>query len=220
MPDFFEVARSQRGTAYYKPDPISDDVLHQILEAATRAPSGSNRQPWRFIVMRDREVKRQMGEWYREAQRRMTGAAPTREGDGPVHFSIGMEDIPVLVMVCVEMWQLRGSETYRGASVYPAAQNLMLAAAAFGLGTRLTTIWQHCYEDVAVVAGRTGGLGDDGDDPDRLPATAGPPGRQPPQTGVRGHVLRSLGERRGVRTGAEATPPSRRQRSRPLRGAR
>ena len=58
MPDFFEVARSQRGTAYYKPDPVSDDVLHQILEAATRAPSGSNRQPWRFIVMRDREVKR------------------------------------------------------------------------------------------------------------------------------------------------------------------
>ncbi len=154
MPDFFEVVRSQRGTAYYKPDPIPDDVLNHILEAATRAPSGSNRQPWRFIVMRDREVKRRMGELYREAQRRMTGSAPTREaGDGPVHFSVGMEDVPVLVMICVELWQVRGSESYRGASIYPAGQNLMLAAAAHGIGTRLTTIWQHCYEDVASLLG-------------------------------------------------------------------
>lgn len=154
MPDFFEVVRSQRGTAYYKPDAIPDDVLDQIIEAATRAPSGSNRQPWRFIVVRDREVKRQLGELYREGQRRASGSAPTREQeDGPVHFSVAMEDVPVLVMVCVELWQIRGSESYRGASIYPAAQNLMLAAAAFGVGTRLTTIWQHCYEDVASLLG-------------------------------------------------------------------
>ena len=154
MPDFFDVVRSQRGTAYFKPDPLPDDVLQQVLEAATRAPSGSNRQPWRFIVVRDREVKRQLGEWYREGQRRVSGSAPTREArDGPVHFSVGMEDVPVLVMVCVEQWQIRGSEAYRGASIYPATQNLMLAAAAFGIGTRLTTIWQHCYEDVAALLG-------------------------------------------------------------------
>ena len=154
MPDFFDVVRSQRGTAYYKPDPIPDDVLDRILEAATRAPSGSNRQPWRFIVVRDREVKRRLGELYREGQRRASGSPSTREaGEEPVHFSIGMEDVPVLVMVCVELWPMRTTETYRGASIYPAAQNLMLAAAAHGIGTRLTTIWQHCYADVASLLG-------------------------------------------------------------------
>lgn len=70
-------------------------------------------------------------------------------GEQPAHFSGAMEDVPALVMFCVERWKMRGSESYRGASIYPAAQNLMLAAAAFGLGTRLTTVWQHCYEDVA-----------------------------------------------------------------------
>ena len=126
MPDFFDVVRSQRGTAYYKPDPIPDDVLDRMLEAATRAPSGSNRQPWRFIVVRDREMKRQLGELYREGQHRASGSPPTRDaGEVPVHFSVGMEDVPVLVMVCVERWEIRGSETYRGASIYPAAQNLM-----------------------------------------------------------------------------------------------
>ncbi|MDE2838410.1 MAG: nitroreductase family protein [Chloroflexota bacterium] len=154
MPDFFDVVRSQRGTAYYKPDPVPDGVLHQILQAATRAPSGSNRQPWRFIVVRDREVKRRLGELYREGQHRASGGAPGRDaGEVPVHFSVGMEDVPVLVMVCVELWEMRGAEWYRGASIYPAVQNLMLAAAAHGIGTRLTTIWQHCYEDVAELLG-------------------------------------------------------------------
>ncbi len=154
MPDFFEVVRSQRGTAYYKPDPIPDDVVDQILEAATRAPSGSNRQPWRFIVVHDREVKRQLGELYREGQHRASGSPSTRKAEEePVHFSVGMEDVPVLVMVCVERWDMRGFEVYRGASIYPAVQNLMLAAAAHGIGTRLTTIWQHCYEDVAALLG-------------------------------------------------------------------
>ena len=154
MPEFFDVVRSQRGTAYYRPDPVPDDVLQQILEAATRAPSGSNRQPWRFIVLRDREVKRRMGELYLEAQGRMTGGtSASAPGETPAHFSGAMEDVPVLVMCCVERWKMRGSESYRGASIYPAAQNLMLAAAAFGLGTRLTTVWQHCYEDVAALLG-------------------------------------------------------------------
>ena len=123
MPEFLDVVRSQRGTVYYKPDPIPDEVLDQVLEAATRAPSGSNRQPWRFIVLRDREVKRRMGELYLEAQRRMTGSErrPAKPGEtGPPTSACAMEDVPALVMFCVERWKMRGSESYRGASIYPS----------------------------------------------------------------------------------------------------
>ncbi len=55
--DFFDVARTQRAMRRLKPDPISDADLWTILETATMAPSGGNRQPWNFIVVRDPEKK-------------------------------------------------------------------------------------------------------------------------------------------------------------------
>ena len=154
MPDFFDVARSQRGVSHFKSDPIPREALHRILEAATRAPSGSNRQPWRFIVVEDREVKRKLGELYLEGLRRSRGGASAPPPDGePPRFTDAMEDVPVVVLPCVELWRIVGRDVYRGASIYPAVQNLMLAAAALGIGTRLTTIWQHCYDDVAELLG-------------------------------------------------------------------
>ena len=153
MPDFFDVVRSQRGIAHYKPDPLPEGAVERIIEAATRAPSGSNRQPWRFLIVRDRETKRRLGELYVAAQTRSRGEPPSRPADEPPHFSEAMADVPVAVMACVERWPIAGGEAYRGASIYPAVQNLMLAAAALGIGTRLTTIWQHRYDEVAELLG-------------------------------------------------------------------
>ncbi len=154
MPDFFDVARSQRGVSHFKSDPIPREALDRIIEAATRAPSGSNRQPWRFVVVEDREVKRRLGELYLEGLRRSRGGAsgPPPVGEPP-RFTDAMEDVPAVVLPCVELWRIVGRDVYRGASIYPAVQNLMLAAAALGIGTRLTTIWQHCYDDVAELLG-------------------------------------------------------------------
>jgi nitroreductase len=72
--DFFDVVRSQRGIRRYAPDEVPDDVVRQIIEAATWAPSGSNRQPWHFIVIRDDGVKRRLGEIYREGMVATGGA--------------------------------------------------------------------------------------------------------------------------------------------------
>ena len=152
MPDFFDVVRSQRGVSRFKSDPVPAEALRQILEAATRAPSGSNRQPWRFVVVEDRELKARLGELYLEADRRSRGDAPPPP-DGPALFTHGMADVPVVVLPCVEKWRIQGREVYRGASIYPAVQNLMLAAAAHGLGTRITTRWQYCYDEVAELLG-------------------------------------------------------------------
>ena len=60
--DFYEVIRTRRSVRSYKPDPIPKDVLRRVLEAARIAPSGSNRQPWRFIIVEDEDLKRRLAE--------------------------------------------------------------------------------------------------------------------------------------------------------------
>jgi nitroreductase len=61
--EFYEVIRTRRSVRSFKPDPIPEDVLERILDAARIAPSGSNRQPWLFILVRDSEVKRRLAEY-------------------------------------------------------------------------------------------------------------------------------------------------------------
>ena len=55
--DFYEVIRTRRSVRSYKPDPIPQKVLNKVLDAARIAPSGSNRQPWGFIVVKDEDLK-------------------------------------------------------------------------------------------------------------------------------------------------------------------
>ena len=150
---FFEAVRLQRGTRRYAPDPVSDATLDRILEAATWAPSGSNRQPWHFIVVREPATKRRLGELYREGVLAARGGGtppppPTPEPRVPGVFSDDLENVPVVITVCLQTWDTRGRDNLLGSHIYPAVQNLMLAAAALGLGTRLTTIWQHRETEV------------------------------------------------------------------------
>lgn len=154
MPDaeFFEVVRSQRGIRRYAPDPVSEEMLHKIIEAATWAPSGSNRQPWHFIVIRDTSVKQRLGDLYRAAMVATGGTkapqpAVTAPGIPPI-FSDDLSSVPVVIVACLERWETRGRANLLGSHIFPAVQNLMLAAAALGLGTRLTTIWQHKEAEV------------------------------------------------------------------------
>ena len=58
--DFYEVIRTRRSIRSYKPDPVPEDVLNRVLDAARIAPSGSNRQPWKFIIVKDEELKRRL----------------------------------------------------------------------------------------------------------------------------------------------------------------
>ena len=154
---FFDVLRSQRGIRRYAPDPVSDATVRQVIEAATWAPSGSNRQPWHFIVIRDAEIKRRLGQIYREGMIASGGGKapvpPTLQPGVPPLFSDNLATVPVVVMVCLEKWPTRGRDNLLGAHIFPAVQNLMLAAAALGLGTRLTTIWQHKDTDVMDLLG-------------------------------------------------------------------
>ena len=140
----FEAIYSQRAIRDFSDQPVSDEAIETILSAAIRAPSGGNRQPWRFLVIRDADIKRRLGGWYLSAWQAATAemdelAQPYRHG---AELAQQMETVPVLILVCIDHGDsgIGPGPVTRGASIYPAVQNLMLAARALGLGTVLTTL--------------------------------------------------------------------------------
>jgi len=146
----FEAISSQRAIRRFSDQPVSDEAIETMLSAATRAPNGGNRQPWRFIVMRDAEIKRRLGQWYLSAWQDATAemavlTQPYRHG---AELAQQMATVPVLILACIDHGEagIRPGPVTQGASIYPAVQNLMLAARALGLGTVLTTLHRQ-YED-------------------------------------------------------------------------
>ena len=63
----FEAMNTQRAIRRFRPDPVPDELVRKLTEAATKAPSGTNRQPWRFVVIRDAGSRRRIGKYYRRA---------------------------------------------------------------------------------------------------------------------------------------------------------
>jgi nitroreductase len=150
-----EALATTRAIRRYTDDPVSDADLEKILWHAGRAPSGSNRQPFRFLVLRDgrnaRAAKALLGQSFREgwnAKRTGTegerGYRASRFADSMQHFVDHFESVPVVILVCLERYRAPGP--YEGASVYPACQNLLLAARALGYGGALT-MWHLGVED-------------------------------------------------------------------------
>jgi nitroreductase len=166
-----------------RPDPIPEEVLMKLVDAAIRAPSSSNAQNWRFVIVRDEQQKRRIQElwtsawaWYRDA----LGSAPPRPGEDAAsrersaragnYMVSHLHEIPALIFLGIKKDEAvskalaspatvtsavrhfgvpgtarllagAGSATSTGihATAYPAAQNLLLAARALGLGAVLTT---------------------------------------------------------------------------------
>jgi len=152
--DLFEAIDSQRGIRYFKRDPVPDELITRLLQAAVKAPTGGVRQGWSFIVIRDAETRRKIGDIYRTGskfvirddmtaqQRRVYGAAQ--------HLEDHMEDVPVLIVACIQADS--GSNTW-GSSIYPAVQNILLAARGLGLGSVLTTRQRRFEDDIKALLG-------------------------------------------------------------------
>jgi nitroreductase len=135
---------SLRSVRKFKPDPIPDDKLRIILESASKAASGSNTQPWEFVVVRDAKMKARLKEpMLRTWLERLAGGIGMSQGmrdvyDEATQMLRNTEKVPVIIYCCLDLDRVGKSEEVRYASIYPAVQNLMLAAHALGLATCLT----------------------------------------------------------------------------------
>lgn len=141
-PGFFQTIYTARALRRFKPDPVPDEVLFQVMDAAIRAPSGQNAQDWRFLLIRSPKVKAKLQEWALEGW----GRYRARYGDDAAidalprsqrlslrsveHLSHHLAEAPAMVMVL----GLAGRHSTPGGSAFPAVQNLLLAARALGLG--------------------------------------------------------------------------------------
>ena len=126
-----EALHSTPARRYLSPDPIPDDVLWAILDAAIRGPSGGNAQRWGWVVVTDQEVKDRVAAWYRDNWNAAYGSR--RE-----QILSGAAD---------------ASSPRVGSSIYGAVQQLCLAARAYGIGTSLTTLYTGHEEELRELLG-------------------------------------------------------------------
>lgn len=150
--DVFDAMETCGAMRYLKPDPVPEDLIRKVLHAATRASNPGNSQGWDFVVVRDPDLKARIGKPLRETMHPildgMADGDPSPRGKrmyGSVKSLLDAFDtIPVCIFVC-------GRAVYPTANpmpelipaaLYPAAQNLIVAARALGLGTTFTTFHQ------------------------------------------------------------------------------
>jgi len=145
--DLAQLMRAQTAHRRLRNDPIDDDTVLALLDLAAHAPTGRE-QRCAFVVVRDPDVRHQLARTYRQGWSVYKRILRTRSGDDALleerqwesdHF----EDVPVLVVACLPgrrpLFPAVGAAAFYGAA-FPAVQNLLLAAAARGLGASATTL--------------------------------------------------------------------------------
>ena len=151
--DLWEAMYTQRAIRYFKPDPVPDELIWRIIEAATQAPSGTNLQPWGFVVVKDDAMRRRIAGKLRAAFEGNEGLRTMVEGgakspDRGARLMMGgvsnvfqrLDSAPVFIIPCLHNVASPAREgLLAGSSIYQAVQNLMLAARSLGLGTVMTT---------------------------------------------------------------------------------
>lgn len=169
--DLYDAMSTLRAVRRIKPDPIPDDVLQRVLSAATWAPTGGNHQGWRIIAVREPALKAALEDLYRPHwegyipgyEEHMKSMSEPARGQSARALAAGtylanhLHEAPVIAVFCFnpERMTITDASLDRpsvvgGGSVYPAVQNLLLAARNEGLGCVLTTLL--CLEEEKVKA--------------------------------------------------------------------
>ena len=163
--DLFEIFRSTNTCRFYKEEPVDDETLARVLSAARWAPTGGNRQPVNLVITKNHDTKLALQKLYLPLWNAYT--AGIRDGkvkvgtrdkkivDNADYFANNLADIPILVTVCARLEDVHPTDVnlerlsiVGGASIYPAVQNILLAARQNGLGSALTTLL--CAEESRV----------------------------------------------------------------------
>jgi nitroreductase len=182
--ELFEAIHSARSLRRFRSDPVPEELITRVLDAAIRAPSAGNAQNWAFVVVRDPAQRSELGAIYRKASD--IAAAIYQARGRPAHLTEAqwarmmadgawlwehLGEVPVLLVPCLQRRdmppaealppavaarhgeELRYLDRIRGASIYPAVQNIILACRALGLGTVITTNHLRCEDEVKAVLG-------------------------------------------------------------------
>ncbi len=176
--ELYQVMRTAFAAREFTDEPLPDAVLHRILDHARFAPSGGNRQGWRVIVVRDAEVRERLRELVIPVMRRYL--AQVRAGESPYNTIAGssvdaaalaavelppqafdvMLRAPVLLVIGVDLGVVASFDAglarvgvISGASIYPFAWNILLAARAEGYGGALTTYLAPAEREVQALLG-------------------------------------------------------------------
>jgi nitroreductase len=176
----YEAMGTLRAVRRLRPDPVPDDVLYRVLQAATWAPTGGNVQPWRIVVVKDAGRRARLGALYAEQWQRYAAGRRRALEDVPVatrervertmragdHLAEHFGASPVVVVFCFDPGNMAITDArldrvsvVAGASVYPAVENLLLACRAEGLGCTLTTLLCICEDAVRALLGIPDGWG-------------------------------------------------------------
>ena len=164
-PRFFDLVGTVRAMRRLRPDPVPDELLFKVLNAGVQAPSGMNRQPWSFLVLRQPEDKQWFAQRYKAAiELRFGGTVPEADDGSPLarqmralRFQMEhMQEFPILLIVCgLRDWPFKVPKAERVGlappnfgAVYPCVQNILLACRAVGLGAALTTMHQVFEEEL------------------------------------------------------------------------
>ncbi len=160
--DLFDSMYTTRAMRRLKPELVPREIIMRIIEAATMAPSNSNRQPWIFVVVTAAETRQFVAQRYKQAwethyltaeKRHFLETQPdTAEAKNlrsAIYLANHIGEAPVLIFACVK----RYTDTRRDGhpmlgSIYPAIQNLCLAARAYGLGTAITGLHKHFEDEI------------------------------------------------------------------------
>ena len=161
--DVFEALYTTRAMRRVKEDPVPDNIIKSMIDSAIRAPSGSNRQNWKFLVVTDKNIREKLSNIYRETwdyyinsflnSAKDPGASSLKKkndkdietirriSNSASWLAENYHKVPLLVLALS-----RNDPT--GSSIYPAIWNLMLAARGHGIGTCLTTVMSFETEKV------------------------------------------------------------------------
>lgn len=165
--DLWTVMSTASAVRRYRPEPVDDAVLERCLRAATWAPSGANQQPWRFVVVRSAATRAVISEG---ARRTWDAMADFYRLEKPSPYATDTKtrvlhamwehthvggDAPVCVLFCIRPQPGTG-ELQQGGSIYPAAQNFLLAARAQGLGAAVTLWHDSCEDELRTATGIPG----------------------------------------------------------------
>ncbi len=152
----FEAMHSQRAIRYLKPDPVPDELIRKLLEAAIRAPNGANRQEWSFVVVRDPQTRKKIADLYLDAvvSQKSPDLAPDQEKiyTATKHLADHLHEVPVFIFPC-HTHEFSSPDRPWGSYIYPAVQNILLAARGLGLGSVLITRHKYYEKEIKDILG-------------------------------------------------------------------